>query len=63
MFDLHDACDLIRQRLSQLGEDHEACAREDPDYDECAPFTAEILQWEKALEVVRAASRKEAPHV
>lgn len=55
MFDLHDVCDLLRERIRELEAATEA------EGDDPATTTAQALrQWRRALEVVRDAARKVA---
>lgn len=54
MFDLHDVCDLIRTRITQL---HEIAEAEGDDADTDTAFM--IRQWTRALEAVRDAARQE----
>lgn len=56
LFDLHDVCDLIRARISEIEDtlDIDAAEGSGPDSD----TEAELRQWQRVLEVIHEASRR-----
>lgn len=59
MMDLHDVCDLIRERIKAIDDAADLCWAEGGDNDVCGGDDDERRQWERALDVVRAAAREE----